>query len=168
MTENGHQRWAEQESPGPVISVARSPLQAGGKISRSAWSVVYSRGVPHVPLRRTFNVCARPPCSAMARWAQHRLGTALSQPASELVETDALRQVEALSHGFKLVGRGLGRAELVICSTGNGSLDGSPILRALRPGAMLALGHLRRRRFASLAQLPWAEAGRCVPHVAGP
>jgi adenosylhomocysteinase len=84
----------------------------------------------------------------------------------ELVETDALRQVEALSHGFKLVNKAeaLGRAELVICCTGNGSLDIAD-LQALRPGAMLASVTSADDEFAfSLAQLPWPSEEVC-PHV---
>jgi len=77
-----------------------------------------------------------------------------------------LRQVEALSHGFKLVGKeeALSRAELVICSTGNGSLDLADLQR-LRPGTMLASVTSADDEFAfCLSQLPWPSQEVC-PHV---
>ena len=165
MTENGHQRYEQEVLAAPVISVARSPLKQAEDI-QIGLSVVYSAESLARTLRRTFNVCQA------ALFGYGKVGRSIARELRcrnlhlELVETDALRQVEALSHGFKLVNKAeaLGRAELVICSTGNGSLDISD-LQALRPGAMLASVTSADDEFAfSLAQLPWPSEEVC-PHV---
>lgn len=165
MTENGHQRYEQESLAAPVISVARSPLKQAEDI-QIGLSVVYSAESLARTLRRTFNVCQA------ALFGYGKVGRSIARELRcrnlhlELVETDALRQVEALSHGFKLVNKAeaLGRAELVICSTGNGSLDISD-LQALRPGAMLASVTSADDEFAfSLAQLPWPSEEVC-PHV---
>lgn len=165
MTENGHQRYEQESLAAPVISVARSPLKQAEDI-QIGLSVVYSAESLARTLRRTFNVCQA------ALFGYGKVGRSIARELRcrnlhlELVETDALRQVEALSHGFKLVNKAeaLGRAELVICSTGNGSLDITD-LQALRPGAMLASVTSADDEFAfSLAQLPWPSEEVC-PHV---
>ena len=96
--------------------------------------MVYSAESLARTLRRTFSVCQA------ALFGYGKVGRSIARELRcrnlhlELVETDALRQVEALSHGFKLVNKAeaLGRAELVICSTGNGSST-SPICRPCAP-----------------------------------
>ena len=165
MTENGHQRYEQESLAAPVISVARSPLKQAEDI-QIGLSVVYSAESLARTLRRTFNVCQA------ALFGYGKVGRSIARELRcrnlhlELVETDALRQVEALSHGFKLVNKAeaLGRAELVICSTGNGSLDLAD-LQALRPGTMVASVTSADDEFAfSLAQLPWPSEEVC-PHV---
>ncbi|MEG0006727.1 MAG: adenosylhomocysteinase [Aeromonas sp.] len=165
MTENGHQRYEQEPLAAPVISVARSPLKQAEDI-QIGLSVVYSAESLARTLRRTFNVCQA------TLFGYGKVGRSIARELRcrnlhlELVETDALRQVEALSHGFKLVSKqeALGRAELVICSTGNGSLDLADLL-ALRPGAMLASVTSADDEFAfCLSQLPWPSEEVC-PHV---
>lgn len=165
MTENGHQRYEQEPLAAPVVSVARSPLKQAEDI-QIGLSVVYSAESLARTLRRTFNVCQA------ALFGYGKVGRSIARELRcrnlhlELVETDALRQVEALSHGFKLVGKeeALARAELVICSTGNGSLDIED-LQALRPGAMLASVTSADDEFAfCLSQLTWPSEEVC-PHV---
>ena len=135
-------------------------------------------GVPVLAIRRRFasgvwQECfpARghhqyPPARALNDFIKDQAAAAQLSASAGIPYTDALRQVEALSHGFKLVNKAeaLARAELVICSTGNGSLDISD-LQALRPGAMLASVTSADDEFAfSLAQLPWPSEEVC-PHV---
>ena len=165
MTENGHQRYELEALAAPVISVARSPLKQAEDI-QIGLSVVYSAESLARTLNRTFNVCQA------ALFGYGKVGRSIARELRcrnlhlELVETDALRQVEALSHGFKLVGKAeaLKRAELVICSTGNGSLDLAD-LQALRPGAMLASVTSADDEFAfCLSLLPWPSEEVC-PHV---
>ncbi|HDT5890977.1 TPA: adenosylhomocysteinase [Aeromonas hydrophila subsp. hydrophila] len=165
MTENGHQRYEQEVLATPVISVARSPLKQAEDI-QIGLSVVYSAESLARTLNRTFNVCQA------ALFGYGKVGRSIARELRcrnlhlELVETDVLRQVEALSHGFKLVGKAeaLGRAELVICSTGNGALDLAD-LQQLRPGTMVASVTSADDEFAfCLAQLPWPSEEVC-PHV---
>ncbi|MFG0835032.1 adenosylhomocysteinase [Aeromonas bivalvium] len=165
MTENGHQRYALEPLMAPVLSVARSPLKQAEDI-QIGLSVVYSAESLARTLNRTFNVCQA------ALFGYGKVGRSIARELRcrnlhlELVETDELRQVEALSHGFKLVDKAqaLARAELVVCSTGNGSLNLED-LAALRPGAMLASVTSADDEFAfSLAELPWPSEEVC-PHV---
>lgn len=165
MTENGHQRYEQEVLATPVISVARSPLKQAEDI-QIGLSVVYSAESLARTLNRTFNVCQA------ALFGYGKVGRSIARELRcrnlhlELVETDVLRQVEALSHGFKLVGKAeaLGRAELVICSTGNGALDLAD-LQQLRSGTMVASVTSADDEFAfCLAQLPWPSEEVC-PHV---
>jgi adenosylhomocysteinase len=165
MTENGHQRYELEPLSAPVLSVARSPLKQAEDI-QIGLSVVYSAESLARTLNRTFNVCQA------ALFGYGKVGRSIARELRcrnlhlEVVETDELRQVEALSHGFRLVDKqqALSRAELVVCSTGNGSLDLAD-LEALRPGAMLASVTSADDEFAfCLAQLPWPSEEVC-PHV---
>lgn len=165
MTENGHQRYEQEVLATPVVSVARSPLKQAEDI-QIGLSVVYSAESLARNLNRTFNVCEA------VLFGYGKVGRSIARDLRcrnlhlGLVETDVLRQVEALSHGFRLITKAeaLSRAELVICSTGNGSLDLAD-LQALRPGTMVASVTSADDEFAfSLAQLPWPSEEVC-PHV---
>ena len=165
MTENGHQRYEQEVLATPVVSVARSPLKQAEDI-QIGLSVVYSAESLARNLNRTFNVCEA------VLFGYGKVGRSIARDLRcrnlhlGLVETDVLRQVEALSHGFRLITKAeaLSRAELAICSTGNGSLDLAD-LQALRPGTMVASVTSADDEFAfSLAQLPWPSEEVC-PHV---
>ncbi|UAK71154.1 adenosylhomocysteinase [Aeromonas enteropelogenes] len=165
MTENGHQRYEQEVLATPVVSVARSPLKQAEDI-QIGLSVVYSAESLARTLNRTFNVCEA------ALFGYGKVGRSIARDLRcrnlhlGLVETDVLRQVEALSHGFRLITKeeALRRAELVICSTGNGSLDLAD-LQALRPGTMVASVTSADDEFAfCLARLPWPSEEVC-PHV---
>ena len=167
MTENGHQRYEQEHLAAPSSRWPAAPQAGGGHPDRPG-SVVYSAESLARTLRRTpSHVCQAALFLAMARWGAASPGTALPQPASGAGETGRpLRQVEALSHGFKLVNKAeaLGRAELVICCTGNGALDIAD-LRAW-PRAMVASVTSADDEFAfCLSLTALAERGEVCPHV---
>lgn len=162
MTENGHQRYEEETLAVPVLSVARSPLKQAEDV-QIGLSVVYSAESLARSLNRTFNACQA------ALFGYGKVGHSIAFELRsrnlwlDLVETCPLRQMEALSHGFHLTDKGtaLGRAELIICSTGNGVLSRQDLL-TLRAGAMLASVTSADDEFAfTLAELGWPSEEIC-------
>ncbi|PJG59729.1 adenosylhomocysteinase [Aeromonas cavernicola] len=165
MTENGHQRYEKESLSAPVLSVARSPLKQVEDI-QIGLSVVYSTEALARSLNRTFNVCDA------VLFGYGKVGRSIARDLRcrnlrlSLVETDELRQLEALSHGFRLTTKAeaLRHAELLVCSTGNGSLDAAD-LQQLRPGAMVVSVTSADDEFTfSLTELAWRVDEVC-PHV---
>ena len=164
MTENGHQRYEQESLAAPSSRWPAAP-QAGGRYpDRPERGLL--RGVPRAYPEAYLHVSARPPCSAMAGGAQHRPGTALSQPASgaggdgcPAPGGGALPRLQAGEQG-----RGPGPRRAGDLLHRQRLLDITD-LQALRPGAMLASVTSADDEFAfSLAQLPWPSEEVC-PHV---
>jgi adenosylhomocysteinase len=139
-TENGYQKYvAAGKPPCPVVSVARSPLKlpedylVGQSIVFSTESLLRLHG----DILHGGETCV----IGYGKIGRSVANTLRAKSVRTTVyETDPVRAVEAMSHGFSVSGSkaaALRRAHLVVCATGQRALVGDDFAR-LRPGAYVA------------------------------
>lgn len=127
-TENGHQRYervlAEKELGAPVYSVARSPLKETedylvGQAVVHAFETLVRRS-NHIMQGREAAVIGYGKIgrSVASQLASQRIRTSV-------VEIDPVRKVQAISHGFRVLGKdeALASCGLIICATGNNAIE---------------------------------------------
>lgn len=139
-TENGYRKYLScGKLPCPVFSVARSPLKqpedylVGQSIVFSTESLLRAHGdILH----------GRETCVIGYGKIGRSVANTLRAKSvrTTVYETDPVRAVEAMSHGFAVKwskAEALGRADVVVCATGNRALDGEDFTY-LRPGSYVA------------------------------
>lgn len=138
-TENGQRRYERILSLAPpVLSVARSPLKAP-EDHVVGHSIIFS-------IERLIRECGQViqgRTATVIGYGKVGRSTASALAARSvdvrIVETDPVRAVEARAHGFQILAKhaALEESDLVVCATGNGSLEGGDFDR-IKPGAFLA------------------------------
>ncbi|SBW24706.1 TrkA-N domain-containing protein [Candidatus Protofrankia californiensis] len=139
-TENGYQKYlAIEKIPCPVFSVARSPLKlpedylVGQSVVFSIESLLRSHG----GILHGGETCV----IGYGKVGRSVANTLRAKSVrTTVLETDPVRAVEALSHGFAVSStkeQALARADIVVCATGRRALVGDDFTR-LRRGAYLA------------------------------
>nr|WP_230204912.1 adenosylhomocysteinase [Parafrankia elaeagni] len=139
-TENGYRKYLScGKLPCPVFSVARSPLKqpedylVGQSIVFSTESLLREHGdILH----------GRETCVIGYGKIGRSVANTLRAKSvrTTVYETDPVRAVEAMSHGFAVKwskAEALGRADVVVCATGNRALEGEDFTY-LRPGSYVA------------------------------
>ncbi|SNQ48355.1 TrkA-N domain protein (fragment) [Frankia canadensis] len=139
-TENGYQKYlAGGKPPCPVVSVARSPLKlpedylVGQSVVFSAESLLRAHG----NILDGGETCVIG-YGKIGRSVANTLR--VKSVRTTVFETDPVRAVEAMSHGFAVSrskSEALARANIVVCATGSRALTGNDF-SALRSGSYLA------------------------------
>nr|WP_236701532.1 adenosylhomocysteinase [Frankia casuarinae] len=139
-TENGYRKYLScGKPPCPVFSVARSPLKQPEDYLVGQ-SIVFST---ESLLREHGNILhGRETCVIGYGKIGRSVANTLRAKSvrTTVYETDPVRAVEAMSHGFAVKwskSEALGRADVIVCATGNRALEGEDFTY-LRPGSYVA------------------------------